>query len=203
MERAIDAALIAPNSSNMQTWGFYWVQSPEKKEALVKACLSQGAARTAQELLVVTAEPRRWRRNQKEMMRVLREAKAPSFALDYYGKLIPFLYGFQFLAPLKWLLFNGVGLFRPLARRPWSPRDRAEVAIKSAALASENFMLAIAAQGYHTCPMEGFDESRVKRLLGLKCSDRVAMVISVGEADPAGIWGPQVRFERSWFVHRV
>lgn len=203
MERAIDAALIAPNSSNMQTWGFYWVQSPEKKEALVKACLSQGAARTAQELLVVTAEPRRWKRNQKEMVRVLREANAPSFALDYYGKLIPFLYGFQFLAPVKWALFNLVGLFRPLARRPWSPRDRAEVAIKSAALASENFMLAIAAQGYNTCPMEGFDEARVKRLLGLKRSDRVVMVISAGEADPAGIWGPQVRFERSWFVHKV
>jgi nitroreductase len=203
MERAIDAALLAPNSSNMQTWGFYWVQSPEKKEALVRACLSQGAARTAQELLVVTAEPRRWRRNQKEMIRVLREAKAPSIALDYYGKLIPFLYGFQFLAPVKWALFNLVGLFRPLSRRPWSPRDRAEVAIKSAALASENFMLAIAAQGYHTCPMEGFDEARVKRLLGLKCSDRVVMVISAGEADPAGIWGPQMRFERSWFVHKV
>jgi nitroreductase len=203
MERAIDAALLAPNSSNMQTWGFYWVQSPERKQALVRACLSQGAARTAQELLVVTAEPSRWKRNQKEMLRVLREANAPSFVFDYYGKLIPFLYGFQLLAPLKWLLFNLVGLFRPLSRRPWSLRDRAEVSIKSAALACENFMLAVAAQGFHTCPMEGFDEARVKRILSLPWSARVVMVISVGEADPSGIWGPQLRFDRSWFVHRA
>jgi hypothetical protein len=204
IQKALDAALLAPNSSNMQTWGFYWVKSAEKKEALVKACLSQSAARTAQELVVMVAEPSLWRRNQKEMLRTLNENAGPKFALDYYGKLIPFLYGFQFLAPLKWLMFNGMGILRPMARRPWSPRDNAEVSIKSAALASENFMLAITAQGFATCPMEGFDEVRVKRILKLKRSSRVVMVVSVGEANAEkGIWGPQLRFRREWFVHEA
>ena len=204
IQRALDAALLAPNSSNMQTWGFYWVRTAGKKESLIQACLSQGAARTAQELVVITAEPSRWKRNRRELVRLLREGKAPEFMFPYYEKLIPFLYGFQWISPLKWLLFNAVGLFRPMSRRPWSHRDRSEVSIKSAALASENFMLAITAQGFDTCPMEGFDESRVKRILGLGFGDRVVMVISVGEADrERGLWGPQIRFPRDWAIHEV
>ena len=204
IQAALDAALIAPNSSNMQTWGFYWVKTPQKKKTLIEACLSQGAAKTAQEFVVVTAEPRLWKRNRDEMIQRLKASNAPSFALDYYQKLMPFTYGFQFLAPIKWLIFNGVGIFRPMMRHPWSSKDREIVAIKSAALACENFMLAIAAQGFGSCPMEGFDESRVRRILGLRGSDRVVMVISVGAPDlERGIWGPQVRFDRSWFVHEV
>jgi nitroreductase len=188
----------------MQTWGFYWVKSPEKKKALVEACLSQGAAKTAQELLVVTAEPKLWKRNRQEMIQRIKAANGPAFALDYYQKLMPFTYGFQALAPLKWLIFNAVGVFRPMMRHPWNAKDREIVAIKSAALACENFMLAIAAQGFGSCPMEGFDERRVKGILNLGYSDRVVMVISVGEPDQErGIWGPQVRFDRSWFVHEV
>jgi hypothetical protein len=170
----------------------------------VEACLSQRAARTAQELIVVTAEPGLWKKNRAKMISELDRAKAPKFMYPYYQKLIPFTYGFQFLAPLKWLLMNTVGLFRPITRRPWSPRDREEVSIKSAALASENFMLAIAAEGYGTCPMEGFDEWRVKRLLRLRFSDRVVMVISVGEPEVSqGIWGAQIRFDPKEFIHEV
>ncbi len=201
MRRALNAALLAPNSSNLQTWGFYWVRTPEKKKKLVEACLSQRAARTAKELLVVTAEPRRWKRNRGRMIEELDRAQAPKFMYPYYEKLIPFTYGFQILAPIKWILFNLIGVFRPIVRRPWSPRDREEVSIKSAALACENFMLAIAAEGYGTCPMEGFDELRVKRLLELGFGDRVVMVISVGEPEVSrGIWGAQIRFDPKEFV---
>jgi nitroreductase len=204
VERALDAALLAPNSSNMQTWGFYWVRSPREKSLLIQACMNQGAARTAQELVVVVAEPRRWKENRQEMLRILNENQAPKFALDYYSKLIPFTYGLRWLAPLKWLLFCVAGWFRPMVRRPWSGRDVEEVSIKSAALASENFMLAVTAQGYSTCPMEGFDEVRVRRLLGLSRSDRVVMVISVGKENAArGVWGPQIRFSREKFIKRV
>ncbi len=60
IEKAFDAAILAPNSSNVQTWDFFWVRSEEKKEKLIKACLSQSAARTAQQLVVITADPKKW-----------------------------------------------------------------------------------------------------------------------------------------------
>ncbi len=203
MEKALEATLLAPNSSNMQTWGFYWVRTPEKRKRLIAACLNQNAARTSQELLVVTAIPSLWKQNRKEMLRVIQENKSPDIVRKYYQTLIPYVYGWQILAPLKWLIGNITGIFKPAARHPWNCRDVQEISIKSASLAAENFMLAISAQGFDTCPMEGFDEFRVKRILGLGFSSRVVMVISVGKRDEKGVWGPQVRFNRDWFVHQI
>ena len=36
MRKAFEAAILAPNSSNMQTWDFFWVRSDEKKKKLVE-----------------------------------------------------------------------------------------------------------------------------------------------------------------------
>jgi nitroreductase len=203
MERAIDAAILAPNSSNLQTWEFHWVHSPELRAQLSKICLNQGAARTAQELLVVIANPSLWKKTNAEILRRARASKAPPVVFDYYDRLIPRLYGWTWLSPLKWLVLNGIGLFRPVMRRPWSRRDVDEIAIKSASLAAENFMLAISAQGFDTCPMEGFDEARAKRLLGLGGRARIPMIISVGKRDPKGRVAAQERFERTWFVKKL
>ncbi len=212
VENALDAALLAPNSSNMQTWQFFWVKTPEKKQKLIEACLNQNAARTAQHLVVVVSNTsgHHWKRNQKEMIRHITKngiENAHPLVLKYYSTLMPLTYGFHFLAPLKWLLFNAIGLFKPMSRHPWSHRDVQEVGIKSAALACENFMLAVTAQGFDSCPMEGFDEWRVRRIIGLKpffdFSARVVMVISVGKRDEKGLWGPQLRFDKDWFIQRI
>jgi nitroreductase len=61
-------------------------------------------------------------------------------------------------------------------------------------------MLAITAQGYSTCPMEGFDERRVKKILRLGGSSTIVMVISVGKEDPAGIYGARIRLDPSLFL---
>lgn len=195
VRKAIEAALLAPNSSNMQTWRFCWVKSEDKKNSLIQACLNQTAARTAQELIVAYVSPKAWKLSQREILKSM-DPSLPQQVRDYYQKLMPLLYGYRFLAPLKWVIFTVAALFRPTPRRPWSGRDIDEVCIKSSALACENFMLAIAAQGFDTCPMEGFDEGRVKKILGLKCSDRVVMVLSVGERAPDGIWGEQYRMPK-------
>lgn len=212
VEKALDAALLAPNSSNMQTWEFFWVNSPEKKAKLVEACLNQNAARTAKHLVVVVANVSgpHWKRNQKEMVRLITKdgvENAHPLVLQYYSKLIPLTYGFHFLAPVKWLIYNVAGLFRPMGRHPWSFSDIKEVAVKSAALGAQNFMLACSAQGYDSCPMEGFDECRVKKIVGLtglkSCGTKVVMVLSVGKRDEKGVWGPQVRFNKGWFIKKI
>jgi nitroreductase len=206
IERALQAAVLAPNSSNTQTWDFYWVRTPEKKQKLVEACLSQSAAREAKELIVVTANPRLWRRSQGPLVNYVRSVKAPKPVIFYYEKLVPFMYMgglFNIFAPFKWLIANITGLFRPMPRGPNTNRGAAEVAIKSAALACENFVLAISAQGYDTCMMEGFDECRVRKLLKLSCGQRVVMVISVGRGAERGTWGPRFRLPIAEVVHEV
>ena len=206
MERALDAAVLAPNSSNMQTWDFYWVRTAEKKAALVEYCLKQSAARTAAELVVITADPALWQRSNPEMVKFTEEVNAPSSVKHYYKHLIPLTYRWGLLnaaVPLKWLTTRLGSLKRPLTRGPHSLRDLQEVAIKSAALAAENFVLALSAQGYATCMMEGFDEPRVKGLLGLGDSCRVVMVVAAGLEGARGTWGPQFRIPKEKVVHRV
>jgi len=206
IEKALDAAILAPNSSNVQTWDFYWVRSENKKSELIQACLAQSAARTARELLVVVADPQLWKRSQEPLVRFVREVQAPKLVQLYYEKLIPITYRsgiLNVLGWMKWTVSTATGWFRPITRGPHFQRDLEEVAIKSAALASENFVLAIRAQGFATCMMEGFDEIRVKRLLGLPRSSRVVMVIAIGEEADRGTWGPQFRLPREAVIHRV
>ena len=82
-------------------------------------------------------------------------------------------------------------------------RDIQEICIKTTALACENFMLSITAQGYGTCPMEGLDEKRIKKHLNLMWTDRVVMVISVGEIDSKGVWGERFRCPSEWFIEKI
>lgn len=206
IQKSFEAAIRAPNSSNTQTWNFYWVKSPEARKKMTEACLSQSAARTAYSLVAVVASPKTWQRSQKPLVEWARSSGAHPGVVAYYEKLVPIMYRWGVLNSLG--LIKGLvgligGLFRPMPRGPNTRRDIQEVSIKSAALASENFVLALAAQGYGSCMMEGFDESRVKRILGLRCSDRVVMVIAVGRADEKGIWGAQFRLPLKDVVHEV
>lgn len=206
MQKALDAALLAPNSSNMQPWEFYWVRSKEKKAALVEACLSQSAAKFAAELVVVVCRSDTWKRNRSIMIQRIEaepDSKAKKVGLDYYNKVVPLAYSmglFNFFGVIKFFLFNLAGLFRPIPRSPVSRSQLFHVLHKTTALACENFMLAMTAQGYGTCPMEGFDERRVKKILGLGRNSSVTMVISAGKVDPNGVWGEQIRFDRNLFV---
>ena len=204
IHKALEAAILAPNSSNTQTWDFHWVKNQDKKIKLVEACLSQFAAKTASDLIVVTANSHLWKRSQKPLLDWAISTKAPKPVQDYYEKMIPLMYRYGFLNSIgyiKFLIIFFVGLFRPMPRGPNLKRDLQEVAIKSAALASENLMLAISAQNYDSCPMEGFDEIRVRRLLNLNRHYKVVMVIAIGKGTEQGTWGPQMRLPFNDVVH--
>jgi len=206
IKKAIEAAVLAPNSSNTQTWDFFWPRDPEIKQKAVEICLSQSAAKSASDLIVVTADPKKWTRSQPEIISYLDQIKAPQGVYTYYQKLVPLMYKwgvFNALGVLKWISIEAAGLFRTVPRGPYFRRDSQEVAIKSAALAAENFVLAITGLGGATCMMEGFDETRMKRLLKLPSSARVVMVIAVGYAADDGIWGPRFRISTEKVLHMV
>jgi nitroreductase len=108
VEECLDLALLAPFSSNLQTWEFYWVKNPEKKAQLAKACMDQNAAKTASALIVCVARTDNFRKHAKMMVEKLKAEKADKMLLNYYDKLVPFVYSqgpFGIFAPFKWLLF--------------------------------------------------------------------------------------------------
>lgn len=203
---AIEHAVLAPNSSNMQTWDFYHVKTQDNKRDLVKACFSQSAARTAKELMVVTADPSKWKRSNPEIIKFTQEVNAPKPVTDYYEKLIPktYTYGcFNIVALLKWILLNTISLFKLVPRYPIFKRDLQEVALKSAGLACENFVLSLTNQGFASCMMEGFDKKSVMKILKIKNPARVVMVIAIGKEGERGTWGPRFRLPIKEVFHQI
>ncbi len=71
--------------------------------------------------------------------------------------------------------------------------DQRVMVHKSCALAAQTFMLSITAEGYDTCPMEGFDQIRVKKALNLPSSAEINMIIAVGKGTSDGIYGERYR----------
>jgi len=207
IDKAIQAALLAPNSSNLQPWEIYRVTNKEKKAQLVTASFSQSAAATAAELVVFVARTDTWWRNRELILDELNRRGAPPKQLvDYYKKIVPLFYSHGWLGViglLKSIFIPVMGWFRPVPRGPFSMSALRATLNKTVALACENFMLAVAAQGYATCPMEGFDERRVKKILGLGRAATVVMIISVGKPDAAGIYGPRLRLDPSLFVFEI
>lgn len=204
VEKVLDWGLLAPNSSNLQAWEFYWVKDPKKKADLVEALLSQPAARTAQELIVAVAKRKSWKKISKQMLSVLEQSPdVPKAAKDYYGKIVPLAYTlgpFGVIGLFKKIAVTFAGIARPVPREPCSIADMRVWAVKSTALACENIMLGFSAFGYDSCPMEGYDSSRVKKVLGLNGGDEIVMVISAGKRDQKGVYGPRIRMPREQFI---
>jgi len=207
IDRCLDLALLAPNSSNLQPWDFYWIQDPEKKKRVAEYCFGQSAATTAAELIVVVARPDLWRRGQQINVTALKKiGKTDPRVLAYYEKMIPATYAsdpFGVLGTVKGALASLVGLFRVFYRGPFGESGNRLIANKTTALACENLMLALRAAGYDSCPMEGFDHTRVRKLLRLPRQASITMIIGAGRASPKGIYGPRVRGPREMFIHKV
>ncbi|MEM6720109.1 MAG: nitroreductase family protein [Bacteroidota bacterium] len=204
VKKCIENAILAPTSSNLQLWEFYHVTDKDVLKQLTEACLGQNAAKTAKQLIVVVTRKDKWRQRAKANVTFYEKlfgnkpkaeySRREKFAINYYKKLIPSIYP-DFLGMYGWLkyaVFNCIGLFRPIYRQVrWS--DLRIVAHKSAGLAAQNFMISMAAIGYDTCPMEGSDTLRVKKILKLPRGAEINMVIGCGVRSEKGIYGPRFR----------
>ena len=208
----IRLATLAATSSNMQLWEFYHIVSPKIKQELTTACFDQNAVKTAPQIVVVVARKDLWKKRVQANIAFLKSqygnkaetdySKREQFALNYYQKTVPAIYSdfFGILGRLKFIVFQVLGLFKPTYRQARAS-DMRIVAHKSAGLAAQNFMLAMAAINYDTCPMEGFDSARIKKILHLPFSSEINMIIACGLRDANGIYGERFRipFEEVYF----
>ena len=204
VRKCIEQASLAPNSSNMQLWEFYHITSNEIIEKIAPFCFNQNAARTAQELVVFVTRKDLWRKRAKANLGMIdtlfppkpksEQSNREKVSRRYYGKIVPFAYS-DFLGIYGWfkyLMILIVGLFKPIYREVRA-KDMRVVVHKTCALAAENFMISMAAVGYDTCPMEGSDTWRVKRLLGLPLGANINMIVSCGIRKTEGVYGERFR----------
>ena len=206
VRHCLEQAQLAPSSSNLQLYEFYHITGKATLEALATACLSQQAATTATQMVVFVCRQYLYRQRTQAMFALESEnlhRHSPPDKLEkrlkanagYYGKFLPFLYarGFGLLGPLRKVLFGTVALFRPMYR-DCSGADMRVVVHKSCGLAAQTFMLAMSEAGYDTCPLEGLDSGRVKKILGLTRGAEINMIVACGiRKEGHGIWGDRQR----------
>ena len=206
VKNCIKNATLAPNSSNMQLWEFYHVTDNETLKKLSKACFDQNAAKTAINMVVFVTRRDKWRERAKYNLDFLEDMfdKQEKKGIDverrrkvsrrYYKKLMPTIYT-DFLGIVgyyKKILSFFIGLFRPIYREVLFSDTRV-ITHKSVALAAQNFMLSMAEIGYDTCPMEGSDTNRVKKVLNLPTKAEITMIIGCGIRAENGVYTERFR----------
>ena len=216
VKHCLELATLAPNSSDMQLWEFYHITEPGLLAKVSHACLGQKAVSTALQVVVFVARRDVYRKRARFVLDFEREnirryspeerqAKRIKDRELYYGMLMPFVYArfFGLLGLLRKLLANVIIIFRPMMLEV-SENDMRVVAHKSCALAAQTFMIAMANEGYDTCPLEGLDSRRLKRALKLPHGAEINMVIPCGIRDGnKGIWGERCRVPFEEVYHKL
>ncbi|MDO4692102.1 MAG: nitroreductase family protein [Porphyromonadaceae bacterium] len=205
VRECLELAQLSPTSSNMQLYEVYHITDRALLKQLTVACFNQGAASTAQQMVVFVTRQDLHRQRAQAMLTYERENVRRNSPQDrqahrlkrwelYYGKVMPLL-NTRFLGLwglIRKISMLTVGLFRPMVRQVSEADVRVSVH-QSCGMVAQTFIIAMAEAGYDTCPIGGFDSLRVSRLLNLPRGAEVGMIVSCGLRDPRGIWGDRVR----------
>ena len=192
----LELAVLAPNSCNLQPWSFQVIRDPALLARLHPVCMSQNAAR-APLLIAVLARPDTWKQACSNIVDYWPEPEVPARIRRFYARTAPFQYNqgpLGLLGLFKRQLVRLAALRKPLMRKPNSRADMRIWAVKSTALAAENLMLAFQSHGYASCPMEGFDEVRLRRVLDIPRQAIPIMLLAVGRQGEKAVYNPRLRF---------
>ena len=206
VRHCLQQAALSPSSSNMQLYEFYHITDKSTLQQLAHACFNQQPATTAQQMVVFVVRQDLYRQRAAEVMVMEQEnvkctsppekqASRIKVKERYYGWLMPFIYArcCGLLGVFRRTIALLVHYFRPM-QVDVSEADMRIVSHKSCGLAAQTFMLAMAENGYDTCPMEGLDSLRVKNILKLPRGAEINMIVACGiRKDGRGIWGERTR----------
>lgn len=206
VKNCLELATLAPNSSNMQLWEFHHITNAELMAKVSKACLDQTATSTASQIVVFVTRQDLYQKRAKFVLDFEKgniQRNSPKERQEkrikdrelYYGKIMPLLYArfFGLLGIGRKTLTSVIGLFRSITRQV-TENDMRVVVHKSSALAAQTFMIAMANEGYDTCPLEGFDSKMLSKVLQLPRGAEINMVVSCGvRKGDEGIWGERCR----------
>ncbi len=142
---------LSPTSFNIQNWRFVRVTDAAKREAIKAAAWNQSQITDASELLILCADLKAW---EKEPARY--SAGAPDDVKTMLaGMTVDFYKG-----------------------REWIQCDEA---MCSVGIAAQTLMLAAQGMGYDSCPMIGFDQDAVAKIINLPADHVIGMIVTVGK----------------------
>jgi nitroreductase len=147
----MEKALLSPTAFNLQNWRIIRVKDAALRQKIREVAWNQDKVTDASLLFVLCADLNAW---VKEPARYW--AGAPQM---YQDMLIPAIDAYY-------------------RDKPQVQRDEA---MRSCGLIAMSIMLLAQEQGWHSCPMDGFDFDAVGRLINLPADHVVSMMIAVGK----------------------
>jgi nitroreductase len=160
LDTLLDLAIEAPTSWNLQDRSIVAVTGDEGRQGLAWATGGQPQPQEAPVVLAFVAEPQAWRHDHSDVYDQARRNGAWNEE---------FVAMFSAASPAFQQDLDERGLLR-------------EYAVKDAMIAATYVMLAATELGLATSPMNGWDEAKVKKVIGVADRDdlAVALLMSVG-----------------------
>ena len=141
----LEAGIKSPSSFGMEAWKFLVITNEELKAKLRPACWDQVQVTSCSHLVVILAGIDSVKPESGEVERKFKRREMPQEKLDFYLGL--------YAGHLKDTLSSDENIYA------WTA--------KQTAFAAGNMMTAAAVKGVDSCPIEGFDKSKVEEILGL------------------------------------
>jgi len=172
----------APSGYNLQPWTAIVVNNEQKKQELYEAALRQQKILEAPVTIVIAANHGRPLENLETVLDQGRESGTMTEEqIDRVRRLSQALLNTGPLCALqlaKFLFTTAISMFyKPMMVAPLNMKA---YIWKQTVLAADILMLAASAHGIQSCPMEGFDERRVKNVVGLPSNYSVPLIVSLG-----------------------
>ncbi|MCE1229668.1 MAG: nitroreductase family protein [Firmicutes bacterium] len=203
LDRCLESALMAPSASNLQPWEFIVIRDPELRQRANAVCLNQRGPATAPLMVALVAHRDICKRHCDFILQTLQERGILRKSQErYWGRIMPliFTYGpFGLFGVIKKAISRMGSLWKPMPNL-YSRADVRVLTHKSTALAAATFMLALRAEGYDSCPMEGFDPWRARKLLKLPRGAEVCMFLAIGKRAEGGLWWDRMLVPKEWVV---
>ncbi|MBF2036476.1 MAG: nitroreductase family protein [Leptolyngbyaceae cyanobacterium T60_A2020_046] len=151
----VELTVAAPSSYNLQDWHIVLVQEEAQRQALAEAAFGQAQVSQAPVTAVFAADAAAWK--DEDRMAKIYETGLQSRAwtpktVDYFKTAIP-----QFMRSL-------------------GPKTR-EYAIKNAMIAATHMALVAQAMGLSSCFLNGWDEDKVKAVIGAENQPALAIAV--------------------------
>lgn len=202
LNRLLAICQWAPSGYNLQPAHYIVVTDPGVKARLCKACMGQKQVLDAAATVVFTGDRRVVENN---LDRVVESEKAAGAISEKYEGMLRYYVSLTFShrpLGLGWLwkacLPPLIRWFRPV---PAFPAVHKQIWLaKQTMLNAMIFMLAARAAGLATVPMEGFDETLVRKVLNIPATQAVVLVVPVGYAADGELKKSRLPVED--FIHR-
>lgn len=180
----LDLANRAPSGFNLQPWRFIVVVDHEVKRLLHHIALDQMQVAEAPAVVVFVADPDCWKKPYSEILENSVEAGVMSEQYsDHLRRTVNMIFRqgpFGISGFMKRIVQPIRRLGKPVPRVITSRSNLVEYVRQHTMLAVGTFLIAAESAGLATCPMEGFDEDRLKKLLAVPSRMTVPAIVATG-----------------------